>query len=174
MMSDRKGYVHVYTGNGKGKTTAALGVALRTLLSGKRVYFAQFIKGSDTSELLLTNYFDEFTIVQYGSGRFVATRPEAQDILAARAGLENCREILSSGMYDLVVLDEVNIAVYYGFLTVDEVIDALEKRAPQVEVICTGRNAHPALVDHADLVTEMVKVKHYFTEGVRGRKGIEF
>lgn len=173
-MSERKGYVHVNTGDGKGKTTAALGVALRTLLSGKRVFFAQFIKGADTSELLLPGYFDDFTIVQYGRGRFVGNRPEPQDILAARAGFENCRAILSSGAYDLVVLDEVNIAVHYGFLTIDEVIDALEKRAPHVEVICTGRHAHPTLIEYADLVTDMVKVKHYFAKGVRGRKGIEF
>jgi len=174
MMSTGKGYVHVYTGDGKGKTTAALGVALRTILCGKRVFFAQFIKGADTGELLLPGYFEEFTIVQYGRGRFVGNRPEPEDIHAARAGFEKCRQILSSGAYDLVALDEVNIAVHYGFLTVDEVIDALEHRALHVEVICTGRYAHPALIEYADLVTEMVKIKHYFTSGVCGRKGIEF
>jgi len=174
MMNERKGYVHVNTGDGKGKTTAALGVALRTLLCGKQVFFAQFIKGADTSELLLPGYFEDFTIVQYGRGRFVGNRPEPADILAARTGFDECRQILSSGIYDLVVLDEVNIAIHYGFLTISEVIDALEHRAPHVEVICTGRYAHQDLIDYADLVTEMVKIKHYFTRGVRGRKGIEF
>ncbi|MBT8507243.1 cob(I)yrinic acid a,c-diamide adenosyltransferase [Methanomicrobiaceae archaeon CYW5] len=169
-----KGYVHVNTGNGKGKTTAALGVALRTVLCGKRVYFAQFIKGADTSELLLPGYLEGFTIVQYGRGRFVGQQPDPQDIHAARRGFGICREILVSGAYDLVVLDEVNLAVHYDLLTIEEVIDALDHRAPHVEVICTGRYAHPNIVDYADLVTEMVMIKHYYGRGVRGRRGIEY
>lgn len=174
MMHAGKGYVHVNTGNGKGKTTAALGVALRTVLCGKKVYFAQFIKGSDTSELLLPRYFEDFTIVQYGRGGFVGTQRDPEDMYAARAGFGICKEILVSGAYDLVILDEVNLAVYYDFLTIEEVIDALDHRATHVEVICTGRYAHSDLIEYADLVTEMVPIKHYYGRGVRGRRGIEY
>ncbi|WAI01373.1 cob(I)yrinic acid a,c-diamide adenosyltransferase [Methanogenium organophilum] len=170
----KQGYIQVYTGDGKGKTTAALGVSIRSLVAGHRVYFAQFIKGVQTGELSLADSFPQFTIVQYGEGRFIDGKPEESDIVAARNGLEICAEVLRSGEYDLVVLDEVNVALHYGLFDESEVIAALTGRAPNVDVICTGRYASPELVEEADLVTEMKKIKHYYAAGVRARKGIEF
>ncbi len=170
----KQGYIQVYTGDGKGKTTAALGVSVRSLVAGNRVYFAQFIKGVRTGELSLSQYFPEFTIIQYGEGRFIDGQPDESDIIAARKGLYVCAEILRSGEYDLVVLDEINVALYYGLFELSEVIAALTGRAPHVDVICTGRYAPSELIEIADLVTEMKKVKHYYAAGVRARKGIEF
>lgn len=170
----KKGYIQVYTGDGKGKTTAALGVSIRSLVAGHRVYFAQFIKGMESGELLLPETFPEFTIVQYGEGRFIEGRPDERDIAAARKGLASCAEVLRSGEYELVVLDEVNVALYYDMVKVSEVIDALIGRAPHVDVICTGRNAPSELIVASDLTTEMRKIKHYYAAGVRARRGIEF
>lgn len=170
----KQGYIQVYTGDGKGKTTAALGVSVRSLVAGYRVYFAQFIKGMQTGELALSESFPDFTIVQYGEGRFIDGKPEESDVAAARKGLEVCAEVLRAGEYDLVVLDEVNVALHYGLFDVSEVIAALEGRAPHVDVICTGRYAPAEIVEEADLATEMKKIKHYYANGVRARKGIEF
>lgn len=170
----KKGYIQVYTGDGKGKTTAALGVSIRSLVAGHRVYFAQFIKGMQSGELSLPEAFPEFTIVQYGMGRFIDGRPDERDITAAREGLASCAEVLRSGTHDLVVLDEVNVALYYDMVKVSEVIDALTGRAPHVDVICTGRNAPSELIVASDLTTEMRKIKHYYAAGVRARRGIEF
>ncbi|KAF1078099.1 cob(I)yrinic acid a,c-diamide adenosyltransferase [Methanogenium sp. MK-MG] len=170
----KQGYIQVYTGEGKGKTTAALGVSVRSLVAGYRVYFAQFIKGVQTGELSLPSHFPEFTIVQYGEGRFIEGQPEESDIIAAREGLDVCAEILRSGEYDLVVLDEINVALYYGLFELSDVMAALTGRAPHVDVICTGRYAPPELIEAADLVTEMKKIKHYYAAGVRARRGIEF
>lgn len=169
-----EGYIQVYTGDGKGKTTAALGVSVRSLVAGYRVFFAQFIKGMKTGELALSESFPDFTIVQYGEGRFIDGKPEESDVAAARRGLALCAEVLCSGEYDLVVLDEVNVALHYELFEVAEVIAALRGRAPHVDVICTGRYAPPELIAEADLVTEMKKIKHYYAAGVRARKGIEF
>ncbi|MFA5398699.1 MAG: cob(I)yrinic acid a,c-diamide adenosyltransferase [Methanogenium sp.] len=170
----KQGYIQVYTGDGKGKTTAALGVSIRSLVAGHRVYFAQFIKGIQTGELSLPEAFPEFTIVQYGMGRFIDGRPDECDVSAAREGLASCADVLKSGAYDLVVLDEINVALHYGMVEVSEVIAALAGRAPHVDVICTGRYAPPELIDASDLTTEMKKIKHYYAAGVRARKGIEF
>lgn len=170
----KQGYIQVYTGDGKGKTTAALGVSVRSLVAGYRVYFAQFIKGVQTGELSLSESFPDFSIKQYGEGRFIDGKPEESDVIAARKGLEICAEVLRSGEYDLVVLDEVNVALHYDLFEVGEVIAALSGRAPNVDVICTGRYAPAELIAEADLVTEMKKIKHYYAAGVRARKGIEF
>lgn len=170
----KQGYIQVYTGDGKGKTTAALGVSIRSLVAGHRVYFAQFIKGVKTGELSLSESFPEFTIVQYGEGRFIDGLPDESDIIAAGKGLDVCAEVLRSGEYDLVVLDEVNVALHYGLLELSDVLIALTGRAPHVDVICTGRYAPAELIEAADLVTEMKKIKHYYAAGVRARKGIEF
>lgn len=148
----KQGYIQVYTGEGgKGKTTAALGgVSVRSLIAGgHRVYFAQFIKGGAKTggELSLPESFSEFTIVQYGEGRFIDGQPEESDIIAARKGLAICADVLCSGMYDLVVLDEVNVALYYGLFDLSEVMAALRGRAPHVDVICTGRYAPSVLIE---------------------------
>jgi len=168
-----KGYIHVYTGNGKGKTTAALGLSLRAVCAGKKVFFGQFIKGMDYSELKAEKFLPGFHMKQFGRGCFIYNKPVEEDIKAARAGLEECSSILSSGEYDIVVLDEINIALYYKLFTVQEVIEMLDNRNPGVEVILTGRYAPEAIIEKADLVTEMKEIKHYYEKGVPAREGIE-
>ncbi|SKC49674.1 cob(I)yrinic acid a,c-diamide adenosyltransferase [Maledivibacter halophilus] len=168
-----KGYIHIYTGNGKGKTTAALGLALRALCAGKKVYMGQFVKGMKYSEVKAQEYLSGFKIEQLGRSCFIDRVPEQEDIEAAKSGLEKCKEILSKGEYDLVILDEINIALYFKLFDVEDVIKMLEKKADHVEVILTGRYAPKELIDIADLVTEMKEIKHYYTQGVMARKGIE-
>lgn len=169
-----KGYIQVYTGNGKGKTTAALGLSLRAVCAGKKVFFGQFLKGMNYSELDAGKYLPGFDLQQFGTDSFIYEKPGQEDIDAAREGLKRADEVLSSGEYELVVLDEANLAVHYGLFTADELIGALDRRAAGVEVVITGRYAHSSLVERADLVTEMVEIKHYYTEGVMAREGIEF
>ncbi len=168
-----KGYVHVYTGDGKGKTTAALGLSLRALCAGKKVFFAQFIKGMDTSELKIPEMIKGFTILQYGRDCFIEGSPRQEDILLAKKGLQEVSCILRDGEFDLVVLDEINMAIYYGLFQVDEIIDLLKSRHQGVEVVLTGRNADKKIIEYADLVSEIKKVKHYYENGVQAREGIE-
>jgi cob(I)alamin adenosyltransferase len=168
-----KGYIQVYTGDGKGKTTAALGLSLRAVCAGKKVYFAQFVKGMKYSELNAVKFLDGFSIKQYGGNCFIYNNPTKEDIDLARGGLDECAEILSSGKYDVVVLDEINIALYYKLFTVDDVIKMLNNKADGVEVVLTGRYAPPEIIERADLVTEMKEIKHYYTKGVKARVGIE-
>lgn len=168
-----QGYIHVYTGDGKGKTTAALGISLRCVCAGKRVFFGQFIKDWEYSELRAGDLLPNFEINQFGRGCFITRDPTEEDNRAAREGLARCGQAMQSGEYDLVVLDEVNVALYYDLFEVADVIDILEKRAPHVEVVLTGRYAPQEIVDAADLVTEMKEIKHYFNEGVMARTGIE-
>lgn len=168
-----KGYVHIYTGNGKGKTTAAIGLSMRAICAGKKVYFAQFVKGMKYSEVKLKDYVPNFTIKQFGRDCFICRKPDEEDIKAANAGLEECKRILSSDMYDLVVLDEINIALYYELISKDEVIDMIKNRTSSIEVVLTGRYAPKEILDIADLITEMKEIKHYFYTGVKARTGIE-
>lgn len=167
-------YVHVYTGNGKGKTTAALGLALRALGHGMRVYIAQFLKGMDYGELHSLRFFPNVTLERFGRPKFVHGKPDEEDMKLALHGLNRCREAISSGEYDVVILDEANIAVHLGLFSVQDLLDVISKRHERTEVILTGRYAPKELIDAADLVTEMVEVKHYYTKGVQARKGIEF
>lgn len=168
-----RGYIHVYTGNGKGKTTAALGMSLRCICAGKRVFFGQFIKDWSYSELKAGEFLPDFEIVQFGRGCFISRDPTEEDRRAACEGLIRCSQALQSGEYDLVVLDEVNVALYYDLFGVADVIDILERRDPRTEVVLTGRYAPQEIIDVADLVTEMREIKHYFNEGVEARAGIE-
>ncbi len=168
-----RGYVHVYTGNGKGKTTAALGLALRAVCAGKKVFIGQFIKGMEYSELKSVDYLPNLVIEQFGRDCFIYKDPEDEDIRLARAGLDKCRNILKEGNYDVVILDELNIAIYYNLFPVEETIEAIKHRAPHVEVIITGRYAKKEIIQIADLVTEMKEIKHYYNKGVEARKGIE-
>jgi len=170
-----KGYIQVYTGNGKGKTTAALGLALRAAGAGKKVYFAQFVKGKAYSEIkAIRKYLPDITIKQYGRGCFIVKEPTSEDIEAARNGLYTVAEIVESGKYDLVVLDEATIAIYYELFSVSELIGVLLRKPEETEVVVTGRYAPEELIEFADLVTEMKQVKHYYTKGVQARKGIEY
>lgn len=169
-----KGYVQVYTGDGKGKTTAALGLTLRAVGAGLRVFFAQFLKCGEYSEIIaLRRFADRVTVRQYGRPEFVTGVPGEADITAARRGYDEAREALVSGAYDVVVLDEVNVAVRLGLLDAGDVLALLDARLPEVEVALTGRDADPRIVERADLVTEMREVKHYYQQGIQSRKGIE-
>jgi len=169
-----EGYVQVYTGNGKGKTTAALGLALRATGAGLKVYIAQFAKGDDCSELhALANLWDLITLKQFGRGGFIRGKPTDEDIRAARDGLAQARDALISGHYDVVILDEANIATHFGLFPAEDLLDLIEARPANVELVITGRNADGRVIERADLVTEMVEVKHYYQKGVAARKGIE-
>jgi cob(I)alamin adenosyltransferase len=168
-----RGMVHVYTGNGKGKTTAALGLALRAVGAGKKVFIAQFVKGMKYSELNSLAKIDNIDVKQYGLDCFIVKKPKKEDIEAARKGLEESAEILKNSEYDIVILDEANIAVYFGLFSIEELIEIIENRKESIEVIITGRYADPMLIDFADLVTEMREVKHYYLQGIEARTGIE-
>ncbi len=166
-------FIQIYTGDGKGKTSAAYGMAVRSLCAGHKVLIAQFVVNLPTHENKLTERFENLTIKQFGNGCFINRKPNETDIEFAQAGLEQCSEILQSGEYDLVILDELNIAIFYNLITVDNVLEMLQKRNPQTEVIITGRYAPKELIDVADLVTDMQNVKHYYEKGVIDRDGFD-
>lgn len=168
-----KGYVQVYTGNGKGKTTAAFGLCLRAVCAGKKVFIGQFVKGMEYSELNAANILPNFEIEQFGRGCFIRNEPSLEDIEAAKKGLEKCKKIISSGEYDVVVLDEINIAMFFKLISVEEVLELIRQKSDKTELILTGRYAPQEIIDAADLVTEMKEIKHYYTKGVMARKGIE-
>ncbi len=168
-----KGYIQIYTGNGKGKTTAALGLSLRAACAGKKVFFGQFTKGMKYSELNAVKYLPNFNLEQFGGDHFIFNKPTKADIKLAEKGLKRAEEVLTSGEYDVVVLDEINIALFYELFSVEQVIEMLDKRHEKVEVILTGRYANEKLIEKADLVTEMKEIKHYYTIGVPAREGIE-
>jgi cob(I)alamin adenosyltransferase len=169
-----KGYIQIYTGNGKGKTTAALGLALRAAGAEKKVFFAQFIKGQIYSEVkALQQFLPSVEIRQYGLECFIRNTPTQADIESARKGFKEVTNIILSGEYDIVVLDEANIAIYYGLFSARELIEVLKQKSCETEIIITGRYAAPELIEIADLVTEMQEIKHYYNNGVKARTGIE-
>lgn len=168
-----KGYIQIYTGNGKGKTTCALGLSIRAICNGYNVFFGQFLKGQDYSELKAVELLPNFTIRQYGSSHFVFNNPSKEDINLAKEGLVDIKNEMLNGKYDIVVMDEVNIAIHKNLISVDDVIDILKLRPENTEIILTGRYAHQKLIEIADLVTEMKEIKHYYTQGVMSRDGIE-
>ncbi len=168
-----RGYIQVYTGDGKGKTTAALGLALRAVCAGNRVFFGQFMKGQNTSELKAPNYLPEFTIEQFGDVRFVIKPTESDKEMAYKA-FERMSEVLTSGKYDLVVFDEVNTAMYLDLLPKEWILSLLDLKPERTEVILTGRCAPKEIKERADLVTIMDEYKHYYTNGIKARIGIEY
>lgn len=168
------GFVHVYTGDGKGKTTAAFGLALRAAGAGKRVFIAQFVKSMIYSEVKTVDQFlPNITVRQYGLNCFLINSPDDKDMEAARKGLEEVKQLISSGEYDMVVLDEATIAVFYNLITSSELIETIKGRNPRTEIVVTGRYASSDLIETADLVTEMKEVKHYYRKGIESRVGIE-
>ena len=169
-----KGYLQVYTGNGKGKTTAALGLSLRAAGAGMTVYIAQFLKQGDYSEIkALKRFADAILLEQFGLGQFIKGRPTPAEIHAAREGLEKAKQRLISGNYDLVILEEANVAVAVGLFSVEDLLDVVRQKPDHVELVITGRGAAPEVMEQADLVTEMKAVKHYYERGVQARVGIE-
>ena len=169
-----EGCVQVYTGDGKGKTTAALGLIVRACGAGLRVYLGQFIKRGLSSELkTLRQRFPEVTVEQFGRGGFIKGRPAARDVAAARAGLAKLRAALRSGRFDVVIADEATVAVALGLFPAADLIALVALKPPNVELVVTGRRAPAQLIERADLVTEMRAVKHYFDRGIGARRGIE-
>jgi cob(I)alamin adenosyltransferase len=169
-----KGYVQVYTGDGKGKTSAALGLALRAAGHGMRTYIGQFMKGQHYGELDALRDQPLITIEQYGDVRCIHREDITPEHIAqAQRGLEQARQAMLSGQYDIIVLDEANVTIWFGLLAVEDVLAFLDQRPDYVEVILTGRRAPQELIERADLVTEMREVKHYYEQGVQARKGIE-
>lgn len=169
----QKGYIQVYTGNGKGKTTAALGLSLRAICAGNKVFFGQFMKGQECSEKKAQLILPRFTLEQFGTSSFINGTPTEKDISCAAQGLKRIREVLVSGDYDLVVLDEINTAMFFKLISVEEVLSMLDIKPEKTEVVMTGRYAPQEIIDSADLVTEMKEIKHYYNIGVDARIGIE-
>jgi cob(I)alamin adenosyltransferase len=166
--------VQVYTGDGKGKTTAALGLALRASGHGLHTYIGQFMKGQRYGELEALRDHPLITLEQYGDPRCIHREEVTTEHVAqAHRGLEQARKAMLSGDYDLIVLDEVNVSIWFGLLETEDVLALLDQKPEHVEVVLTGRRAPQALIDRADLVTEMREVKHYYQQGVKARAGVE-
>jgi len=174
----RRGLIMVYTGNGKGKTTAALGLALRAIGHGFKVYMVQFMKGEGNlygEYLAASKYLPGFEIVRAGRDVFVDRgNPSEEDRVLAKKGLELARRAITCGRYELVILDEVNVAVEWGLLRVEDVLDLLKDKPPEVDVVLTGRYAKPEIMEAADMVSEVLEVKHHYRAGIPAREGIEF
>jgi cob(I)alamin adenosyltransferase len=171
-----KGLVQVYTGDGKGKTTAALGLAMRAAGRGFSVFMVQFLKGRNYGELECAKRLsDRFKIVQSGLDTFVKKgEPTEEDLRLASRGLELARDAIQSGDYDVVILDEVNVAVELGVLETEDVLPLIDNRPAGVELVLTGRYAPPAFCERADLITEMKNIRHCYDAGVAMREGIEY
>jgi cob(I)alamin adenosyltransferase len=172
----QKGYIHVYTGNGKGKTTAALGLAFRAMGMGLRSYIAQFLKGQQYGELesaLMVS--PHITIEQFGKDSIIHGRNacSAEDVEMANRGLQKAKEEMLSGHYNIIILDEVTVANDFNLLTTTAILDFVKEKPSSVELVLTGRYAAKEIIEAADLVTEMQEVKHYFQKGIQARNGIE-
>ncbi len=168
-----KGYTQVYTGNGKGKTTAAIGISIRALGAGFKVLFVQFVKGQKYSEHKALEKFDNLTVKQFGREGFIHSKPVAEDVEQAQKGYNFVLNAFKNDNYDVVVLDEANIAVYFKLFSDDDLIKLIDAKPKNCELIITGRYATQKIIDKADLVTEMKDVKHYYTKGINARIGIE-
>jgi cob(I)alamin adenosyltransferase len=188
------GLIHVYTGDGKGKTTAALGLALRAAGHGMRTYIGQFMKGQDYGELesakmLVTaenngtdlSHLSLLTIERFGKPTFIhisadGTQSTAteQDVRMAQEGLAAVRQAMLSNAYDIVVMDEINVALYFRLLAVQDVLKVIDEKPQEVELVLTGRRVPQEILDRADYVTEMRQIKHPYERGIQARKGVEF
>lgn len=170
------GCIHIYTGNGKGKTTAALGLALRGAGCGLKTCIVQFMKGQHYSELESVKMLQGLvTIEQYGHPTFcrITTPPDPEDVKRAQAGLARLHEIIAAKSCDILVADEIVTAVKFGFLAEQEVLGLMKAKPGGIELVLTGRGASQDLIDEADLVTEMCEIKHYYQKGIDARQGIE-
>jgi len=174
-MALENGYIHVYTGNGKGKTTAALGLAVRAAGSGLHVYIIQFMKGRRYSELDALEKIKNITVFQSGRDEFVSKKhPEQIDIDLAEKGLNQARAILQKGDHDVVILDEINVALDFKLISLKDVLKLLEMKPTHVELVLTGRYAHQDIMKRADLVSEILEIKHPYQQGITSRKGIDW
>ena len=170
----KKGYTQIYTGNGKGKTTAAFGLALRASGHGKKIFIGQFVKGMKYGELeSIKKFSDTITLKQFGRDCFIENDPEPEDIKVAREGWDLVNTILKENSVDILILDEIAIAIYYKLISADEVAEFIKRKPAEMELILTGRYMPEELFELADLVTEMKEIKHYYKKGVQAREGIE-
>ena len=174
-MTLKKGLIHIYTGNGKGKTTAAIGLGIRATGNDLKVYMVQFMKGRRYSEIDALEIIPNFTVFQSGRDEFVSKEnPEQIDIDLASKGFEHAKKIINAGKHDLVILDEINVAIDFNLIPLENVMKLLEEKPENVEVVMTGRYADPEIVRQADLVSEILEIKHPYNEGVKSRKGIDW
>lgn len=168
-----KGYVQVYTGNGKGKTTASLGLAVRASGAGLSVFIVQFMKQGMYSEINALKKLDNIFVEQYGAGQFVKGKPSDAERAMCRQGYERLCQIIEAGKHDLVIADEANVACSCGLLSQEDLLHLIDIKPGHIELVVTGRGAPASVMDKADLVTEMTDVKHYYQQGVVARVGIE-
>ncbi len=168
--------MQVYTGNGKGKTTAAFGLALRAIGRGLKVYVIQFIKGGfDYGELYIADKLPNLKLKAFGRGKFVTEKPaEKEDVKLAEEALALAEKVVKSGEYDIVILDEVNVALDLKLIKTEKVVELVKSKPRHVELVLTGRYAPKEIIEIADLVTEMKEIKHPFSKGQQARKGIEY
>ena len=172
----KKGFIQIYTGNGKGKTTAAIGQAVRAAGHGLKTFIVQFMKDHPYGEVESLKRLGKWiTIEQFGNDEFVLKRehPNNTDVEVVHKALAQVREKMISGKFDLIILDEVCVAIYFRLLNVSEILKLIEEKPEPIELILTGRYCPTELIDKADLVTEMKEVKHYYQKGIIARKGIE-
>jgi cob(I)alamin adenosyltransferase len=171
-----KGLVQVYTGNGKGKSSAAFGLALRAIGRGLKVYIIQFIKGGfDYGELYMVDRLPNLKLKAFGRGKFVTEKPPGkEDIKLAEEALVLAEEVVKSGEYDIVILDEINVALNLKLIKTERVVELIKNKPKHVELVLTGRYAPNEIIEAADLVTEMREVKHPYNKGFQARKGIEY
>lgn len=175
-----KSYVQVYTGNGKGKTTASIGLAARALGAGYSVFLGQFLKNGDYSEIKMLKKMKSLLekgqvldLEQYGEPRFIKQKPRPEDIASAVKGWDSVKKALHSGKYNLVIAEEINVALHLDLIPLEEVLSEIRNKDDSVEFILTGRYAPARIIEAADLVSEVQEVKHYYKNGVKARIGIE-
>jgi cob(I)alamin adenosyltransferase len=171
-----KGIIHIYTGNGKGKTSAAFGLALRALGRGFKVYCIQFIKGGfDYGELHIVDSLPNMTLKAFGRGKFITDSPPSkEDVKLAEEAMSLAEEVVKKGEHDVVILDEINVAVSLGLIRVERVLNVMQNKPKHVELVLTGRYATEEVVREAQVVTEMKEIKHPFSKGLQARKGIDY
>ncbi len=172
----KQGFIQIYTGNGKGKTTAAIGQAVRAAGFGLKTYIVQFMKEFPYNELNSLKHLKQWiTIEQFGGDEFVYKKepPGKEELDKAKKGLSSAKEKMLNGEFDIIILDEVCVSIYFGLLKTDDIIDFIKDKPANVELILTGRYCPAELIEKADLVTEMKEVKHYYGKGITSRRGIE-
>jgi cob(I)alamin adenosyltransferase len=165
--------IQIYTGNGKGKTTAALGLALRASGAGLKVYIGQFVKRGSYSEIKALKKLNNIKVEQFGMGCFIKKLPSQKDLLLAKQGLKKIKKLIADRAYDLLILDEINVALKLRLVELSDVLSLIKKTPRKIELVLTGRNAHPEVMKIADLVSEIKDRKHYYCKGLKSRKGIE-
>ncbi len=165
--------IQVYTGNGKGKTTAAIGLAVRASGAGLKVYIAQFCKGRTYSEIKALKDIKRIKIEQFGRSCFIKRKPNKEDMILARRGLTSVRDAVTGGKYGVIILDEINIAMKFKLVSFNDLVRIIDRVPAKMELVLTGRYAPGPLIKRADLVSEIKEIKHYYNNGVMARKGIE-